>query len=254
MFYWVMRNVLVGPLLRVAYQPWVVGAKNIPRTGAAIVASNHLAVIDSFILPLLIRRRVTFLAKSDYFVGRGVKGKIVAWFMTGIGMIPVDRSGGAASSAALLTGLRVLREGRLFGIYPEGTRSPDGRLYKAKTGVARMALESGAPVIPVAMVDTDVAQPPGKGIPTFMPLGAVIGEPLDFSRYKGMETDKFVLRAVADEIEYAILALSGQEYVDTYAASAKERTARGEAPAPAAEEGPGGLPLPEVEKPRPPRR
>lgn len=254
MFYWIMRNVLVGPLLRVAYQPWVVGAKNIPRTGAAIVASNHLAVIDSFILPLLVRRRVTFLAKSDYFVGRGVKGKIIAWFMTGIGMIPVDRSGGAASGAALRTGLRVLHEGRLFGIYPEGTRSPDGRLYKAKTGVARMALESGAPVIPVAMVDTDVAQPPGKGLPTFMPLGAVIGEPLDFSRYKGMETDKFVLRAVADEIEYAILALSGQEYVDTYAASAKERMARGEAPAPAAEEGPGGLQLPEVEKPRSPRR
>jgi len=254
LFYWVMRNVLVGPLLRLAYQPWVVGARNVPRSGAAIVASNHLAVIDSFILPLLIKRRVTFLGKSDYFTGKGLKGKIVAWFMTGIGVIPVDRSGGAASEAALRTGLRVLREGSLFGIYPEGTRSPDGRLYKAKTGVARMALESGAPVIPVAMVDTDVAQPVGRTVPAFMPLGAVIGEPLDFSRYKGMETDKFVLRAVADEIEYAILSLSGQEYVDAYAASAKERAARGEPPIPTAEEGPGGLPLPEVEKPRRPQR
>jgi 1-acyl-sn-glycerol-3-phosphate acyltransferase len=254
LFYWVMRNLLVGPWLRLAYKPWVIGAKNVPRTGPAIMASNHLAVIDSFILPLLVPRRVTFLAKSDYFTGKGVKGKVVAWFMTGIGMIPVDRSGGAASEAALRTGLRVLREGNLFGIYPEGTRSPDGRLYKAKTGVARMALESGAPVIPVAMVDTDVAQPPGRGLPTFMPLGAVIGEPLDFSRYKGMETDKFVLRAVADEIEYAILALSGQEYVDAYAASAKERAARGEPLPAAAEEGPGGLPLPEVEKPHRPTR
>jgi 1-acyl-sn-glycerol-3-phosphate acyltransferase len=254
LFYWVMRNVLVGPLLRLAYQPWVVGGKNVPRTGAAIVASNHLAVIDSFILPLLIKRRVTFLGKSDYFTGKGLKGKIVAWFMTGIGVIPVDRSGGAASEAALRTGLRVLREGSLFGIYPEGTRSPDGRLYKAKTGVARMALESGAPVVPVAMVDTDVAQPVGRTIPRFMPLGAVIGEPLDFSRYKGMESDKFVLRAVADEIEYAILALSGQEYVDAYAASAKERAARGEPTIPTSEEGPGGLPLPEVEKPQRPKR
>lgn len=254
MFYWVMRNLLVGPLLRLAYQPWVIGEKNVPRTGAAIVASNHLAVIDSFILPLLTPRRVTFIGKSDYFTGKGLKGKIVAWFMTGIGVIPVDRSGGAASAAALRTGLRVLSEGSLFGIYPEGTRSPDGRLYKAKTGVARMALESGAPVIPVAMVDTDVAQPPGRGLPAFMPLGAVIGEPLDFSRYKGMENDKFVLRAVADEIQYAILALSGQEYVDSYAASAKERAARGEPPIPSSEEGPGGLPLPEVEKPQRPKR
>lgn len=254
MFYWMMRNLLVGPLLRLAYQPWVVGAHNVPRTGPAIMASNHLAVIDSFILPLLIPRQVTFLGKSDYFTGKGLKGRIVAWFMRGIGVIPVDRSGGAASEAALRTGLRVLREGKLFGIYPEGTRSPDGRLYKAKTGVARMALESGAPVVPVAMIDTDIAQPPGRGLPIFMPLGAVIGEPLDFSRYQGMAADKFVLRAVADEIEYAILALSGQEYVDAYAASAKERAARGEPLVPASEEGPGGLPLPEVTKPRRPRR
>nr|WP_242636966.1 lysophospholipid acyltransferase family protein [Myceligenerans salitolerans] len=233
MFYWVMKHVLVGPLLRLAYRPWVEGRKNVPRRGAAILAGNHLAVIDSFILPLMLPRQVKFLGKSDYFTGRGVKGRITAWFMTGIGTIPIDRSGGAASEAAINTGLRVLADGDLLGIYPEGTRSPDGRLYKAKTGVARMALESGVPVVPVVMVGTDEAQPVGRTVPRFMPLGARIGEPLDFSHLSHKSTDHATLRKVADEIMEAILALSDQEYVDVYAATEKASTASGRAPTPA---------------------
>ncbi|GAA1866283.1 lysophospholipid acyltransferase family protein [Myceligenerans crystallogenes] len=233
MFYWVMKHVLVGPLLRLAYRPWVEGRKNVPRRGAAILAGNHLAVIDSFLLPLMLPRQVKFLGKSDYFTGKGLKGRITAWFMTGIGTIPVDRAGGAASEAAISTGVRVLREGDLLGIYPEGTRSPDGRLYKAKTGVARMALETGVPVIPVVMVGTDEAQPAGRVVPRFMPLGARIGEPLDFSHLAGKAGDHATLRRVADEIMEAILALSDQEYVDVYAATEKSATAAGREPTPA---------------------
>ncbi len=225
MFYWVMKNVLVGPWLRLAFRPWTKGVENVPTSGPAILASNHLAVIDSFVLPLVLDRQVQFLGKSDYFTGGGVRGRLVAGFMRGVGTIPVDRSGGKASEAALNTGLRVLNDGDLFGIYPEGTRSPDGRLYRGKTGVARLALESGAPVIPVAMVGTDVAQPLGRSIPKPMPIGMVFGEPLDFSRYRGMEGDRFVLRSVTDEIMYAILRLSEQEYVDVYAATMKARLA-----------------------------
>ncbi len=227
MFYWVMKNVLVGPWLRLAFRPWTKGVENVPSSGPAILASNHLAVIDSFVLPLVLDRQVQFLGKSDYFTGGGVRGRLVAGFMRGVGTIPVDRAGGKASEAALRTGLRVLDEGDLFGIYPEGTRSPDGRLYRGKTGVARLALESGAPVVPVAMVGTDVAQPLGRAIPKPMPIGIVIGEPLDFSRYRGMEHDRFVLRSVADEIMYAIMRLSEQEYVDVYAATMKARLAAG---------------------------
>ena len=170
-------------------------------------------MIDSFFLPLVLNREVVFIGKSEYFAGKGVKGRLQAGFFRGVGTIPVDRSGGKASEAALRTGLARLAEGKLFGIYPEGTRSPDGRLYRGKTGVARLAIESGAPVIPVAMVGTDVAQPIGRRIPKLMRIGVIFGEPMDFSRYQGMENDRFILRSVTDEIMYEIMRLSGQEYV-----------------------------------------
>lgn len=252
MFYWVMKHVLVGPVLRLAFRPWTRGVDNVPAEGGAILASNHLAVIDSFVLPLVLDRQVQFLGKSDYFTGTGVKGRLTAGFMRGVGTIPVDRSGGKASEAALETGKRVLRDGDLFGIYPEGTRSPDGRLYRGKTGVARLALESGAPVVPVAMIGTREAQPIGKVVPKPMRIGVVVGEPLDFSRYRGMENDRFVLRSVADEIMYAIMTLSGQEYVDMYAATAKARLAAGGAPVVPAPAAPGGRPVPDVRPPEPP--
>ena len=170
-----------------------------------------------------MKRRVTFLAKSDYFTGGGLKGWLTKAFFKGVGQLPVDRSGGKASTAALNSGLRVLRRGDLLGIYPEGTRSPDGRLYRGRTGMARMALESLAPVIPVAMIDTDKAQPPGKLAPHIMRIGVRIGKPLDFSRYEGMEDDRFVLRSITDEVMYELMLLSEQEYVDMYATSMKDR-------------------------------
>jgi 1-acyl-sn-glycerol-3-phosphate acyltransferase len=168
---------------------------------------------------------VTFLAKSEYFTGRGLKGLISRAFFRGVGQIPVDRSGGEASERALVTGLRVLGDGRLLGIYPEGTRTPDGRLYRGKTGVARLALESGAPVIPTAMMGTFELMPSGRLLPRFrVRPGVKFGKPLDFSRYAGLESDRLVLRAVTDEIMYALMELSGQEYVDEYAQRAKNRS------------------------------
>nr|WP_246071828.1 lysophospholipid acyltransferase family protein [Miniimonas arenae] len=244
MFYRFMKATL-GTILRVFYQPWIRGEEKLPANGPAILASNHLAVIDSFFLPLMLPREVVFLGKSDYVEGSGVKGRFIAWFMRGVGLIPVDRSGGKASEAALEAGLARLRDGGLFGIYPEGTRSPDGRLYRGKTGVARLALESGAPVVPVAMIGTNIAQPIGKRIPRLKRIGVVMGEPMDFSRYAGMENDRFVLRSITDEIMYEIMRLSGQEYVDMYAATAKARLAQGKSAASQAD-APGGRAAPEA--------
>ncbi|MBV9369349.1 MAG: 1-acyl-sn-glycerol-3-phosphate acyltransferase, partial [Frankiales bacterium] len=168
-----------------------------------------------------VPRRITFLAKADYFTGRGLKGWFSRAFFTSIGQVPIDRSGGRASEAALRKALEILNAGELLGIYPEGTRSPDARLYRGKTGIARMALEAGVPVIPVAMINTFDIQPPGQVMPNIMRVGIKVGEPLDFSRYEGMSGDRFVLRSITDEIMYELMQLSGQEYVDTYATKAK---------------------------------
>lgn len=225
MFYWVCKYILIGPLLRLLFRPQVEGIENLPEDGAAILAGNHLSFSDSIFLPLVCKRKITFLAKSDYFHTPGFKGWLTKLFMSGVGQVPVDRSGGKASEAALRTGLRVLDEGALLGIYPEGTRSPDGRLYRGKTGVARMALEAGVPVIPCAMVNTHLIQPPGRVRPKIMRVKIAIGAPLDFSRYEGMANDRFVLRSMTDEIMYELMQLSGQEYVDMYAAKAKTLSA-----------------------------
>ena len=223
MLYWMLKRVFLGPLLRVLFRPKVEGLEHIPAEGPAILASNHLSFSDSIFLPLVIDRRLTFLAKSDYFTGPGLKGWLTAAFFRGVGQLPIDRSGGKASEAALRAGLAVLGEGDLLGLYPEGTRSPDSRLYRGRTGVARMALIAGVPVIPVAMIDTDKAQPTGQIVPNIRQVGVKIGAPLDFSRYEGMEGDRFVLRSITDEIMYEILRISGQQYVDTYASSVKTR-------------------------------
>jgi 1-acyl-sn-glycerol-3-phosphate acyltransferase len=220
-FYWMLKRIVLGPILRLLFRPWVEGLENVPKDGAAIFASNHLSFSDSIFLPLMVPRRITFLAKADYFAGRGIKGKLTKGFMKGAGQVPIDRSGGRASEAALRKGLEILGSGEPLGIYPEGTRSPDGRLYRGKTGIARMALEAGVPVIPVAMINTFDIQPPGQVVPRIMRVGIRIGEPLDFSRYAGMSGDRFVLRSITDEIMYELMALSGQEYVDTYATKAK---------------------------------
>ena len=228
--YWLMKRVFLGPVLHLFFRPTIEGAENIPATGGALLASNHLAVADSFFLPLKLRRRVTFPAKLEYFTQPGLKGKFKKWFFSGMGQIPIDRSSGTAAQAALDTGIRLLREGHLLGIYPEGTRSPDGRLYKGKTGMARMVLEAGVPVVPVAMFDTDKVNPIGSKMWKPHKVHIKIGKPLDFSRYYGLAGDRFVERSITDEIMYTLMELSGQEYVDIYAAKAKELLAA-EAPA-----------------------
>ena len=222
MLYWLLKTVVLGPVLKVLFRPWVEGEEHIPDAGGVIFASNHLSFSDSIFLPLVVPRKMTFLAKADYFTGTGLKGRLTKMFFTGVGQLPVDRSGGRASSAALDAGLKVLRAGDILGLYPEGTRSPDGRLYKGKTGVARMAIEAGVPVVPVAMINTDKVQPTGTVIPKIQRVGIRFGAPLDFSRYAGLEEDRFVLRSATDEIMYALMELSGQEYVDMYAAQTKD--------------------------------
>ncbi len=223
MLYWFAKNLIVGPLVMTVFRPWTVGRENIPRSGGVIFAGNHLSFIDSVFIPLVLDRRISFLAKSDYFVGRGLRGWFVKTFFEATGMLPIDRSGGKASEASLSTGLAVLARGEQLGIYPEGTRSPDGRMYRGRTGVARMILEGGVPVVPVAMIDTDKVMPTGRRIPKVRRIGVVFGEPLDFSRFQGLEGDRFVLRSITDEIMYELNRLSGQEYVDVYASSVKER-------------------------------
>ncbi len=225
MIYWVLKVIVVGPILRVLFRPWITGEDHIPERGGAILASNHLSFSDSIFLPLMVSRRITFPAKKEYFTGTGIKGWATKMFFTTTGQIPIDRSGGEASMVAVRQGMKVLRRGDLFGIYPEGTRSGDGRLYRGKTGMARMALEADVPIIPVAMIDTDKAQPTGQKIPNLHQVGMKIGTPMDFSRYAGQEEDREVLRTITDEVMTALAALSGQEYVDEYASVVKERAA-----------------------------
>ncbi len=244
MLYWVLKLVVLGPWLRMLFRPWVEGEENIPRDGAAILVSNHVSFSDSIFLPLVLRRRTTFLAKSDYFTGTGPKGILMRVFFGGTGQVPIDRSGGAASEAALNTGLRVLSGGGLLALYPEGTRSPDGVLYRGKTGAARMALQAGVPVIPVAMIATREIQPPHVIKPRLRRVGIRVGKPLDFSRYAGMDNDRFVLRSATDEIMYELMQLSGQHYVDMYANRAKDLLAEGVDPTVAQVAGvPEGMPI-----------
>ncbi len=232
MFYWLVKAIL-APILRLVFRPWAEGTEYVPRTGPAIIASNHLSFSDHFFAPLPLPRKVVFLAKSEYFTGRGIKGLFSRAFFSGVGQIPVDRAGGEASERALATGLRVLASGNLLGIYPEGTRTPDGRLFRGKTGVARLALEARVPVIPCAMIGGFEFQPPGRITPRLaIRPGVKFGPPLDFSRYYGLEGDRIVLRAVTDEIIYSIMKLSGQEYVDEYAQGHKTRLEGGGDPEP----------------------
>ncbi|SDL81779.1 1-acyl-sn-glycerol-3-phosphate acyltransferase [Arthrobacter sp. ok362] len=225
MFYWFMKTFVLGPVVKLLFRPWVKGLDNVPAEGAAILASNHLSFSDSIFMPLMVPRPVVFLAKSEYFTGTGIKGRLTAAFFRLTNQLPMDRSGGAASALSLNAGMDVLRNGSLMGIYPEGTRSPDARLYRGKVGVARLALQARVPVIPVAMIGTDKVQPIGKRVPNIRRIGMIFGEPLDFSRYYGMEDDRLVQRSVTDEIMYELMRLSGQEYVDEYAAVVKLRLA-----------------------------
>ncbi|MFD4368834.1 lysophospholipid acyltransferase family protein [Rhodococcus sp. NPDC058521] len=221
MWYRLFKYALLGPLLWALGRPSVKGIEHIPNEGGAIIVSNHQAVLDSFFLSLVVKRQITFLAKSEYFTGKGLKGAFQRWFFTVVGQVPIDRTGADAAQDALNAGLRVIDQGKLLGIYPEGTRSPDGRLYKGKTGMARLALESGVKVIPVAMIGTDKVNPIGSRVWRPAKVTIKVGEPIDFSRFDGMGGNRFVERAVTDEVMYKLMKLSGQEYVDIYAASLK---------------------------------
>ena len=221
----ILLKALLGLLMRVLFRPRVEGAGNIPESGPVILAGNHVTFIDSIFLSLVVKRQVFFIGKDEYVTGRGLKGRLMAWFFTTVGMVPVDRDGAHGGVAALATGQRLLEEGKVFGIYPEGTRSPDGRLYRGRTGVARLALTTGAPVVPCAMIGTDRVQPGGSGRPHLAQVTVRFGRPLDFSRYEGMDRDRYVLRAVTDEVMSEVMRLSGQEYVDVYATKAKAAAA-----------------------------
>jgi 1-acyl-sn-glycerol-3-phosphate acyltransferase len=225
LFYWFLKFVAIGPLAHLVFRPRAEGAENVPRTGAAILASNHLSAADWVFMPISISRRVTFLAKAEYFTGRGMKGFAQRVFFSGSGQVPIDRTSATAAEGAIRTGVRILGEGKLLGIYPEGTRSPDGRLYRGKTGVARMALDTGVPVIPVAMEYRRRRLPFGLRLPfsdQLVRVRVTFGKPLDFSRYAGLSGDRFVERSITDEIMYEIMTLSGQEYVDVYGAQVKK--------------------------------
>ena len=215
-----LLKAFLSPILMALFRPKVKGLRNVPHLGPLIIASNHLSFSDSIFMPLVVPRKVTFLAKSEYFTSPGLKGFIKKITFIALGQVPVDRSGGRASEAAIITGLSVLESGDCIGIYPEGTRSPDGRLYKGRTGIARLAIESGAPVIPVAMFNTAEIQPTGQVVPKVRRVEMIFGEPMYFENYGG-STDQKVLREVTDRIMNTIQALSGQEYVDMYATKRK---------------------------------
>ena len=221
MFYWLLKWVFIGPMLKLVFRPRTEGAEHVPAEGPAILASNHLSYADWLFMPLTLPRRVTFVAKAEYFTSPGIKGWFQKKFFSGAGQVPIDRSGASAAEGALTAAEKILGQGGVFGIYPEGTRSHDGRLYRGKTGVARLALEAKVPVIPVAVLGTDVLAPPGKKFGTIARPLVRFGTPLDFSRYEGLENDRFILRSITDEIMYEIMRMSGQEYVDMYASRAK---------------------------------
>ena len=210
------------PILMLLFRPKVAGLRHVPNLGPVIIASNHLSFSDSIFMPLVVPRKVTFMAKSEYFTSPGIKGFFKKIIFQALGQVPVDRSGGRRSEAAIRTGLKLLEEGQCVGIYPEGTRSPDGRLFKGRTGIARMAIDSGAPVVPVAMFNTAEIQPTGQVVPKVRRVEMVFGEPMYFN---GDSSDLAYLRQVTDEIMRGIQKISGQVYVDMYASDAKSALA-----------------------------
>ncbi|KAA2253020.1 1-acyl-sn-glycerol-3-phosphate acyltransferase [Solihabitans fulvus] len=207
---------LVGPLTRLVYRPTVEGLENLPKDGPVILAANHLSFADNLIIPIVVPRKVTFIAKAEYFEGRGVKGALSRWFFSSLGHVPVRRGNGRAAKDSLETSAQVLTDGGAFAIFPEGTRSLDGKLHRGRTGVARLALGTGARVVPIGLVGTEQVIPVGRKLPRICKVTVRFGKPLDFSRYEGLDDSLPVLRSVTDEIIYAILELSGQEYADNY--------------------------------------
>jgi 1-acyl-sn-glycerol-3-phosphate acyltransferase len=228
LFYWIFKWSLFVPVVRLVWRPKVTGKENIPESGPAIVVGNHISALETFIVPAVIPRRLTFPAKAELFAGGGGPFKrLVAWFLFAVGQVPMDRSGGRASAGSMDSVLQVLKHGGMLGIFPEGTRSPDGRLYKGKTGVARLVLQAKVPVLPVGIRDTRLRRTRFLNLPYYPRTKVSFGKPIQFDRYASAAGDRDVLRYVTDEIMAAVQEQSGQEYVDAYAASVKAALADG---------------------------
>jgi len=229
-FYGLLKRGVIGPAVHVVFRPQTEGVEHVPADGPVLLVANHQSFSDSIFMPLATPRPVKFLAKAEYFTGGGIKGRLSAGFFRGVGSIPIDRSGARAADAALHTALRLLEEGQIVGLYPEGTRSPDGRLFKGRTGAARIALTAGCPVLPCAIFGTEHVQPTGKVMPRVARVTVAFGPTLDFSRYggglwetvRGTEAEHTVLRAVTDEIMHTLARMTGREYVDRYASEVKK--------------------------------
>lgn len=228
MWYQFFKVALFGPGVRALWRPWVVGEENLPRSGGVLLASNHLALLDPVIVPAMLHRQVTYPAKKELFQGdHGLWSKVVAWFLKAVDQVPMDRSGGRRSVESMGPVLQRLEDGGVVGIFPEGTRSADGALFKGKTGVARLALRAGVPVVPMAVVGTDVVR--GRlGIPTVRRPGIIIGKPLHFEQLAGREDETAVLRWITDEVMDAVQQLSGQQYIDVYGFRVKYGNLKGQ--------------------------
>lgn len=227
MYYWLLKRVLAEPLFRIWWRPWVEGAENVPQHGPVILVSNHIGEGETLLLPVLMKRRVAFLAKAELFQGTGLKGTALKWFLRSIRMTPLDRSGGQASAAGLAAFGEFVRRGRILIVFPEGGRSPDGRLYRGRTGAARLALQYDLPVVPVAVSHTKMGK--GRlGLPRLVRPGVRFGKPMTFPEYSGAGNDRDILRWVTDEVMNEVMQLSGQTYVDAYSSAVKagERTGR----------------------------
>ncbi|MCI1935456.1 MAG: 1-acyl-sn-glycerol-3-phosphate acyltransferase [Bifidobacteriaceae bacterium] len=229
---------LLGPLARLWFTPTIKGLENVPKEGPAIIASNHLAAIDDAIIPLVTPRMVHFMGKAEYFTGKGIKGKLKKFFFTTAGVFPVDRSGGTKALGALESAREILEDGKLFGIHPEGTRSPDGNLYRGHTGVARLAFETGAPIIPVALTGTDKAQPTGKVFPQRHHCTITYGEPIVVEKKPADQLTHEEIRDLTDTMMAKIGEMSGQKYIDMYAQVKKKQLKEARAQAEAQQQSP----------------
>lgn len=244
MWYWFFKRTIFYPLVRYGFRARIVGGEKVPDSGGAVLVSNHIATMDSIVIPAMIHRKVTFPAKAELFTGKGGPGsKVVAWFLKAVGMVPMDRGGGRASASSLGVIAQVMEDGHLIAMYPEGTRSPDGRLYKGKTGVARIALSNDVPVIPVGVAGTHKAKGP-FGLPWVRRPVVVVGEPLHFSEFAGRQSETAVQRWVTDEVMAAIQSLTGQVYVDAYGSRVKHGDLKATGGDEFIRERPGGGPKP----------